>query len=72
LARHRYQYRSQRINDRRARRYIGIGPIAEMEVTLDRLQRLERALVARQHRAEQARIRGPRSPCGRCLSGPQS
>jgi hypothetical protein len=60
--RRRYLYRSQRVNSRPVRQYVGRGPIAEMQATLDGLQRLGREIAAREYQAEQARRRLAEAP----------
>jgi hypothetical protein len=56
----RYYYRSERLNGRPARRYVGAGdsPAAELAATTDDLRRLEREIAARESRAERDRQQG--------------
>ena len=60
----RYYYRSERLNGRPARRYVGAGdsPAAELAATTDDLRRLEREIAARESCAERERLREAEAP----------
>ena len=50
-----YYYRSQWIDGRPVRKYVGTGEVAEAVATADALRRVEREIQARRWREEQAR-----------------
>ena len=55
----RYYYRSERLNGRPVRRYVGAGdsPAAALAATTADLRRLEREIAARERHAERERLR---------------
>ncbi len=60
----RYYYRSERLNGRPLRRYVGAGggPAAELAAAADDLRRLEREIAARERHAERERQQEAEAP----------
>jgi hypothetical protein len=58
----RYYYRSERVDGRPVRRYVGKGDVAELAAAADAARRVEREIEARQRQAEQTRLNEAEAP----------
>jgi hypothetical protein len=58
----RYFYRSERVNGRPVRRYLGTGSVAELAAAAEDLRRLGRAIADRERKAERARWQAALGP----------
>ena len=58
----RYYYRSERVNGKPVRRYVGKGQIGEVAAATADLRRLEREIKARELKTEKDRLRQAEAP----------